>query len=100
MTASTVTIDGTVYAPVQPGQTVRQIIVTAGRWNFVADVEDLDGGDLVLHDAQVIRYWGTTKGLGELALDGPTSKTKLDAAGTVRVPARSLIVRIDVTSSL
>lgn len=31
-----------------------------------------------LHNASVIRIWGTTKGLGELASDGPTSSTKID----------------------
>lgn len=32
-----------------------------------------------LDNAHVVRYWGTTRGLGEIASDGPTDKTKLDA---------------------
>lgn len=31
-----------------------------------------------LDGASVIRYWGTTRGLGEIAEGGPTEKTKLD----------------------
>ena len=37
-----------------------------------------NGSDCKLHNASVIRSWGTTKGLGEIAKDGPTSNTKLD----------------------
>jgi hypothetical protein len=34
----------------------------------------------------VVRYWGTTRGRGELCIDGPTEKTKVDVepeGGTV-----------------
>lgn len=31
-----------------------------------------------LFDASVIRNWGATKGLGEIAENGPTASTKLD----------------------
>jgi hypothetical protein len=49
----------------------------------------------IITDAKNIRYWGTTEGLGELALNGPTSKTKLDNVGTVRAPKKALIHIID-----
>lgn len=39
---------------------------------------------LTIVDAQNIRRWGTTKGLGQLALDGPQPNTVLDNCGTVR----------------
>lgn len=43
-----------------------------------------------MSNARNIRYWGTTKGLGEL-VDGPTDKTKLDEVGEVLIPAKSVI---------
>ena len=74
----------------------------------IADVEDeglqiaailLDNavfsGVTTLKDAAVVRAWGTTKGLGEIALNGPTSSTKLDPCGTVRFPASSVLFSID-----
>ena len=54
-----------------------------------------DGDWCVISNARNIRYWGTTRGLGELAINGPTEKTKLDEVGTVRVPARAVINIID-----
>lgn len=49
----------------------------------------------IVTDAKNVRYWGTTNGLGELALKGPTSKTKLDSISTVRIPMRAVISVID-----
>ena len=58
-----------------------------------------NGEFAVLEGARNIRYWGTTNGLGELALNGPTSKTKIDPCGTVRVPARAIINIIETEAS-
>ena len=55
----------------------------------------LEGDFLIITRAQNIRVWGTTKGLGEL-VTGPTSSTKLDNVGTVRVSLRALISLVDV----
>ncbi|MFP5471952.1 MAG: hypothetical protein ACLGGV_10195, partial [Bacteroidia bacterium] len=62
---------------------------------YVGQVDRADPEMLVLRHAKNIRVWGTTKGLGEL-VNGPTSSTKLDHVGTVRVPYRALISLIDV----
>jgi len=59
-----------------------------------------DGQWCVVHNARNIRRWGTTKGLGQLAIEGPNKDTVLDAAGTVRIPSHALISLIDTDESL
>jgi hypothetical protein len=74
-------------------------IVVADRGFVYIGKMTWDGDFALVEDAQNIRYWGTTNGLGELALNGPTSKTKLDPAGTVRIPCRAVINIIDTEAS-
>ncbi len=42
-------------------------------------------GIVTITNASVVRVWGTSKGLGQIAMDGPTKETKLDPIGTVYV---------------
>lgn len=56
------------------------------------------GDERRLENASVIRLWGTSKGLGEIATGGPTSSTKLDPAGTVRFHALAEVASIDCDS--
>lgn len=55
----------------------------------------ISDGMLVITQARCIRRWGTTGGLGQLALSGPTSTTKLDTAGTVRAPLSAVMHLLD-----
>ena len=71
-----------------------QIIVADKGFVFVGNVEDHADGSVTIRNCRNIRYWGTTKGLGELAV-GPTSKTIVDAYGTVKLTP---ILRIAVVS--
>ena len=48
-----------------------------------------------MNNAKNIRYWGTTKGLGEL-VNGPLKNTKLDVVGFIKIPNRAIISIIDV----
>ena len=54
-----------------------KILILQRGWAMVGRFEK-KGSECKLLDASVIRIWGTTKGLGEIAKDGPTSSTKLD----------------------
>jgi hypothetical protein len=56
---------------------------------------EVTGDWCVIHEARNIRYWGTTRGLGELVNGGPTGSTKLDEVGTVHIPLRAVISIID-----
>lgn len=57
-----------------------------------------DGDFFVIRNAQNIRKWGTTKGLGEL-VNGPLRDTVTDSVGTVRFTEKALIHIIDVDQS-
>ncbi len=49
----------------------------------------------MLTNAAVIRRWGTSRGLGEIAEDGPTTSTVLDKTPTQRFPTHSVINTIE-----
>jgi hypothetical protein len=59
-----------------------KIVILQRGWIMVGKFER-SGNDCKLNKASVIRNWGTTKGLGEIAVGGPTESTKLDKCGGV-----------------
>ena len=75
-------------------QTGFAIAVVDRGFVYVGECEH-DGEWCIIKNAYNIRRWGTTKGLGELALNGPTGATELDVVGTVRIPGQALISLID-----
>ena len=78
-TMKKITVDGITYYSEKPeniNSPVKIVILQRG-WVMVGRFER-KGNDCKIYDASVIRSWGTTKGLGEIAKDGPTSNTKLD----------------------
>ena len=80
------------------GKTI--VIVDAG-WVFLADritQQEVYGMGVVrMEGASVIRAWGTTAGLGEIALNGPTKDTVLDFAGQVDIPHGKVLGMIECT---
>ena len=91
--AKTIMVDGVEYRRVAAPSEVRIVVlqrgwIVVGRWSQ-------DGDEVAVRDASVVRFWGTTRGVGEL-VDGPTEKTKLDPAGTVRANAGAVVLTIDV----
>lgn len=74
------------------------IVVADRGFVYVGDVEH-DGKWCVVTNARNIRYWGTKRGLGELALEGPKSETKLDDIGTVRIPSHAVIHIVDTEAA-
>ena len=71
-----------------------QIVVADKGFVFVGNTEDHPDGSVTIRNCRNIRYWGTTKGLGELTT-GPTAKTLSDPYGTVKLTP---ILRIAVVS--
>ena len=92
-TPKTISIDGTDYIratdlPAGPPSEYRIIVADRG-WVFVGPTVDEADGGVTISPAKCVRVWGTDNdrpGLGYLALNGPTAKTKLDPSGTVRIP--------------
>lgn len=70
-------------------------IVILDRGHVLVGNVTVDGDWIETTNASVIRRWGTTRGLGEIATGGPTKETKLDPIGTVRSPIRALIGLVD-----
>jgi len=72
-----------------------KIIVLQRGWIVVGRFERKDT-QCKLHNASVIRTWGTTNGLGEIAEGGPTSSTKLDRCkGIVEFDYLTVVLTID-----
>ena len=75
---------------------MKKIVVMTSGWVVMGDVTE-HNDQLTINDASVIRVWGTTAGLGEIALNGPTPTTVLDPAGVVEVYLPAVIMQIPCT---
>ena len=90
----TITIDGVKYYSEKPQEGVTKIVILQRGWIMVGKFERKDS-ECKLYDASVIRNWGTTKGLGEIAENGPTKDTKLDKCyGTVEFDYLTVVATI------
>ena len=78
----------------QERPTTKQIVVMNRGWVVIGDVEKV-GEEFHIHNASTIRYWGTTKGLGELRT-GATPKTKLDPIGSIQAHELTIVFRMNV----
>lgn len=73
----------------------KAIVVIAGGWVFIGNVSIDTEGHTVITSAVNIRVWGTTRGLGEIALSGLPKDAQCDDYGTVRVPSGMVVFTID-----
>jgi hypothetical protein len=73
---------------------MKTILVLQRGWVVVGDIVEDNDMRVRLEQASVIRRWGTTKGLGQLALSGPQSATVLDACGAVEAHPQTIVLRI------
>jgi len=75
-----------------------RIVILQRGWVFVGRFTRT-GNDCLLTNAAVIRIWGTTKGLGQIAEGGPTSITVLDRCPDVRFNELTTVAYIDCVES-
>ena len=101
----TVNINGIEYVPKgsevssEPKNSNIKIVILQRGWVFIGRWVE-DGDNCALDNAHTIRVWGTTKGLGQLALEGKTSSTKLDKAGRVEFHRLTVVATINARQDL
>lgn len=75
-----------------------QIVILQRGWVMIGRKTQI-GSNCKLSDARVIRRWGTSEGLGELAIKGPLSETKLEVTPEVTYHALTEIASIKCEES-
>lgn len=96
--SQTITINDTTYRLI-PETSGDLKIVFLQRGNVLVGRLSREGDMCTLRDAEVIRRWGTTQGIGEIALNGPTGNTVLDPCGTVTFHVLTSVMVIDCDES-
>lgn len=72
-----------------------RILVLQRGWVVIGVIVAESEKEIRLEKACVVRRWGTTRGLGQIAANGPVDETMLDPCGTVRVHPLSIVMQID-----
>lgn len=101
MALETITLDDVKYVradQVSHANTNKQIVVLQRGWIVVGDVEKTEV-EIKITNCSIIRVWGTSKGLGEIAENGPTSKTRLDKCPSISVHPLSVVLYMNVNES-
>jgi hypothetical protein len=82
----------------EPTGNIKIVILPRG-WNMVGYFSK-EGSNCKLENTHVIRRWGTSKGLGELAEKGKLKDTVLDPCGTVQFHELTVIATIACKESV
>jgi hypothetical protein len=61
------------------------IVCTEFRGVFFGYANDTPGDAIMLRGARMAIYWGTTRGVMELAETGPTSKSRISARADIEI---------------
>ena len=75
--------------------TKKQIVVLQRGWIVVGDISKTNE-EVTIKNCSIIRVWGTSKGLGEIAESGATSKTVLDKSPDIIVHPLSVVLYMNV----
>lgn len=88
-----VIIDGITYIPKETDSPIK-IVILQRSWAMIGRLKRTEN-DCILTNASIIRKWGTTRGLGELALEGKKPNTILDYVGTVQFDYLTVVAAIN-----
>lgn len=75
----------------------KRIVVLHRGWVVVGDYT-ISGEEVVIENGSVVRRWGTTEGLGEIAIKGPTADTVLDPIPELRVHRLGVVFTLQCTA--
>lgn len=76
------------------------IAIVESGWVFAVNCPGAKLGEHIeAREARVIRKWGTTDGLAQLAIKGPTTETALELCSVISIPANKVLFLMDVTSA-
>jgi len=78
--------------------TTKQIVVLQRGWVVIGDISKT-AEEVTIKNCSVIRIWGTSNGLGEIAENGATAKTKLDKCPNMTVHPLSVVLYMNVNIS-
>ena len=76
----------------KPVKDIRIVVLQRG-WVYVGEYSAI-GDEVMISNARCMRRWGTTGGLAQLATQGPTPATELEAPCEVRCHALAVISTI------
>jgi hypothetical protein len=77
-----------------PRDAYKKIVVIQAGWVVIGYTRRHDDGNLHIYEGSVVRSWGTNKGLGQIALEGPQTDTVLDPCGFTEVPFHGVLMQI------
>ena len=70
------------------------IVTTSHRGVFFGFARDVGGDQIFLRDAKMAIYFGTSKGLHQLAHTGPTSSSRISAPADVTLRDITAVYRV------
>ena len=80
-------------APLRTDASIRIVVLQRG-WIAVGKVSQC-GDQVTISSASVIRRWGTTNGLGEIAVNGPKAETVLDKCPDIQAHILTLVFQME-----
>lgn len=73
---------------------MKKIVIAVNGWVFIGKTV-IKEKTVILTDASVIRRWGTERGIGQIAISGPTKDTILDPLPRTEIQKASVIAVLD-----
>lgn len=74
------------------------IVCTTHKGVFFGYANDTSGDVIHLRDARMAIYWGTTKGVMQLAETGPTGSSKISAKADIEIRGITAIFEVASTA--